>query len=566
LTRRHWQLATLLSISFLAVGGAVFEYAGLAAQGGSFLPLLAWIALFVATIGLIVVRSVGMTNPARQETTIDDFADAITIGVALYGPDGHLRHCNEAFRRVFPDPADRAEFNAITAALSGGSGQPTEFGGDHEMADGQWMRLERRELSTGAFVLTAQDISRNMTLEADFRNAGKQFRQFLSVTADWIWETDVQHRFVMARTVGTQRDNMDFGWLKGSSPFELTPVGEDIDRLAVERCMLDMGRHHRLDGISLTLDAGDKAVRVRLKGMPRHDDNGSFVGYRGVGIWEHPAAPEDAEKRRARPARVGSTGKLLLVDDSSTNRRLGVSILRNIGYEADAVPDGQQAVEAVRDGDYTAVLMDIWMPEMDGFEATAAIRNLPEPGRNIPVIAMTAHDGPEERQRCLAAGMDEHVGKPIDRDLLATILRQLAGPAASRKIPLETEGAPSERSDGQPPTELVSSDVLNQLSNDAGPALVNELIAAFMAETDERLVRIADAIKAGNHEEIAADAHSMKSSSGTFGALPLQALSVILEAAATNGDSAALAATHDNLTALTSKTWREFAARGYRRE
>jgi HPt (histidine-containing phosphotransfer) domain-containing protein len=113
---------------------------------------------------------------------------------------------------------------------------------------------------------------------------------------------------------------------------------------------------------------------------------------------------------------------------------------------------------------------------------------------------------------------------------------------------------------------LVSSNVLNQLSKDAGPALVNELIAAFMAETDERLVRIADAIKAGNHEEIAADAHSMKSSSGTFGARPLQALSAILEAAATKGDAAALAATHDNLSALTSKTWREYAARGYRRE
>jgi hypothetical protein len=67
LTRRPWQLATLLSISFLAVGGAVFEYAGLAAQGGSFLTLLAWIPLIIATIVFVVVRSVGTTGPARQE-------------------------------------------------------------------------------------------------------------------------------------------------------------------------------------------------------------------------------------------------------------------------------------------------------------------------------------------------------------------------------------------------------------------------------------------------------------------------------------------------------------------
>ena len=143
--------------------------------------------------------------------------------------------------------------------------------------------------------------------------------------------------------------------------------------------------------------------------------------------------------RKASPAPVGAAGKLLLVDDSTTNRMLAVTILGHMGYEADAVPNGQKAIEAVRDGDYAAVLMDIWMPEMDGFEATAAIRDLPEPRCYTPVIAMTAHAGPDERQRCLAAGMDEHVGKPIDRAVLAAELRDHAGPPAGGRIPAENE-------------------------------------------------------------------------------------------------------------------------------
>jgi CheY-like chemotaxis protein/PAS domain-containing protein len=565
LTRRHWPLAALLSTSFLAVGGAVYEYTGFAVEGGSILSLLAWIAIFLAALILIIMRFAGMAADTGQEAGIEEFADAMPVGVALYGPDGRLRHCNEPFQQAFPDPGVRAEFGAVAAMIKDDIGQPAEFGGEHNLAGGRRLRLERRELGDGAFVVTTLDVSRIAALEADFQAAGKQFRQFLSVAAEWIWETDVQHRFVMARAVGTDSDKVDFSRIKGCSPTELTPVGEDVDRLAIERCMHDMGRRRRLHDVRLTLDAGEKVVRTRLNGVPRYDDAGGFLGYRGVGTWEPAAPPGDAVTQKPRPAPVGPAGRLLLVDDSSMNRMLAVTILRNMGYEADAVPDGQQAVEAVRDGDYAAVLMDIWMPEMDGFEATAAIRNLPEPRGGTPVIAMTAHSGAEERQRCLAAGMDDHLGKPIDRAVLATILRRHAGPPAGRVASADNGLEPAGSSDTRPAVEFVNDAVLNQLRNDAGPALVSELIAAFMAETDERLVRIAAAIKAGDHEEIAADAHSLKSSSGTFGALPLQALSVRLEAAALEGDATAAAAAHDDLSAIITKTWREFAAHGYRR-
>jgi HPt (histidine-containing phosphotransfer) domain-containing protein len=162
--------------------------------------------------------------------------------------------------------------------------------------------------------------------------------------------------------------------------------------------------------------------------------------------------------------------------------------------------------------------------------------------------------------------MNDHVEKPIDRALLATILRRLAGPPPNLTSPAKNGDEPAEGPDVQPAAGLVNDDVLGQLRTDAGPALVNELISAYMAETDERLVRIAAEIEDGDLDGIAAEAHSMKSSSGTFGALPLPALSARLEAAATQGDVAAVAAINDKLPVTISKTWREFGARGYRRD
>ena len=194
MTRRYWPFAALFSISFLAVGGAVYEWAGLAAEGGSFLPLTVWLIVWLGSLILLVMRIVGIARNASRESAVNEVIGALPFGLALYDSAGKLRHCNETFQQAFPDLAVRAEFD-----------------GEREMADGRWMRLERRELDNGAFIVTALDVSRIATLEADFRAAGKQFRQFLSVAADWIWETDILHRFVMARTVGMDAENTDFG-------------------------------------------------------------------------------------------------------------------------------------------------------------------------------------------------------------------------------------------------------------------------------------------------------------------------------------------------------------------
>jgi signal transduction histidine kinase/CheY-like chemotaxis protein len=132
-----------------------------------------------------------------------------------------------------------------------------------------------------------------------------------------------------------------------------------------------------------------------------------------------PARAEGAE--RVAPAN-GSRGHVLLVEDNEVNQTVGLGMLARLGYTADVANNGVEALEKLAHSSYDAVLMDGQMPKMDGFEATAEIRRREKPGDHVPVIAMTAAAFAEDRARCLAAGMDDYISKPISRDALDTVL------------------------------------------------------------------------------------------------------------------------------------------------
>jgi len=128
-------------------------------------------------------------------------------------------------------------------------------------------------------------------------------------------------------------------------------------------------------------------------------------------------------------------GRLLVVDDSATNRIVIAGLLRKSGFSVETAEGGAEAIAAVADSamPFDAVLMDVAMPDVDGLAATRAIRAMAGPRGRIPIIAVTAHGFDEDRARCLAAGMNEHVVKPVRRaDLLAALERWLeprdAGP------------------------------------------------------------------------------------------------------------------------------------------
>ncbi|MEI6209835.1 MAG: response regulator [Desulfuromonadales bacterium] len=125
------------------------------------------------------------------------------------------------------------------------------------------------------------------------------------------------------------------------------------------------------------------------------------------------------------------TARILLAEDNLINQKVALHLLKSLGYTADVVADGQQALEALAKINYDLVLMDCMMPNMDGFEATCIIRAQSSGvlDHNVPIIAMTANAMKEDRDKCLASGMDDYVPKPVKKDLLAAVLEKWLSPA-----------------------------------------------------------------------------------------------------------------------------------------
>jgi CheY-like chemotaxis protein len=131
-----------------------------------------------------------------------------------------------------------------------------------------------------------------------------------------------------------------------------------------------------------------------------------------------------AEERTSRPLSI------LIAEDNSVNRRLLVTILESRGHRVRAATNGAEAVEFFSDGQYDMVLMDVQMPEMDGIEATAAIRLSENGNSHVPIYAFTAHAMAGDRERCLAAGMDGYLAKPVKLDDLQDVVNEVAAGTA----------------------------------------------------------------------------------------------------------------------------------------
>jgi len=108
-----------------------------------------------------------------------------------------------------------------------------------------------------------------------------------------------------------------------------------------------------------------------------------------------------------------STARLLVTEDNAVNQKVAVAILKKLGFTTDLANNGHEAVEMVRAKEYDLVFMDCQMPEMDGFQATRAIREMEGGGRRVPILAMTANAMQGDRERCLEVGMDDYIPKPI---------------------------------------------------------------------------------------------------------------------------------------------------------
>jgi two-component system, sensor histidine kinase and response regulator len=132
-----------------------------------------------------------------------------------------------------------------------------------------------------------------------------------------------------------------------------------------------------------------------------------------------------SENKVAHAARSSSRGTILVAEDNRVNQKLAQKMLIKMGYECQVASNGLEALAAMDERDFDLVLMDIQMPEMDGFEATAGIRAKEiQSGKHTPIVAMTAHAMKGDRERCLLNGMDDYISKPVDRKELAQVLEK----------------------------------------------------------------------------------------------------------------------------------------------
>ncbi|MEM9659779.1 MAG: response regulator, partial [Planctomycetota bacterium] len=216
--------------------------------------------------------------------------------------------------------------------------------------------------------------------------------------------------------------------------------------------------------------------------------------------------------------------RVLLAEDGMVNRRVATRLLEKRGHVVTAVENGQLAIEAVQQGDFDLILMDIQMPVLDGLAATAAIRkqetNHDHP---LPIIAITAHAMKGDRQRCLAAGMDDYVSKPFrPQELFAAVERiESAGARAAA-------GRPQPSASADPPHEAVAADddrdahpfdVDQALENFGGDdKALSDAIGMFAVEGPKQMAQIEAAYASGDSAAVMRAAHLFKGSVALFGA------------------------------------------------
>jgi signal transduction histidine kinase/DNA-binding response OmpR family regulator/HPt (histidine-containing phosphotransfer) domain-containing protein len=218
------------------------------------------------------------------------------------------------------------------------------------------------------------------------------------------------------------------------------------------------------------------------------------------------------------------SGRILIVEDNLVNQKVAAGMLRKLGYQADAVGDGEQALAAIGRTDYDLVLMDCQMPVMDGYTAAGEIRARETEGKRLPIVAMTAHALGGEREKCLAAGMDDYLAKPVRIiDLKQTIDYWCHTEA---DVPVD-EGAPVEQVAAQaaeaeapepasPAADAVDPAVLDELREVMGEE-IRELIDAYLDDTARRLDELDQAIDR-DPEVLVQVAHTLKGSSANVGA------------------------------------------------
>jgi CheY-like chemotaxis protein/HPt (histidine-containing phosphotransfer) domain-containing protein len=285
---------------------------------------------------------------------------------------------------------------------------------------------------------------------------------------------------------------------------------------------------------------------------------------RTINLIGQPSLPTDPEMQATDGSNCLFAGtRVLLAEDNATNQIVGAMILRNLGCLVDIAANGREAMERVDAFLYDIVFMDCEMPEMDGFEAVAAIRRRPDSKSRLPIIAVTAQAMQGDRERCLRAGMDDYISKPVKlEDFAAALKRWMPGreqrqesetpppaatdekavaggiaghspPAVSSFLPVSSPLSISSASSALD-AEVVAR--LRSLAEATDPSLITQIFTSFLNDGAERVDALREALEGRDAELLYKTAHAIKGASANIGARSLADVAQKLELAGKAGD------------------------------
>jgi CheY-like chemotaxis protein len=260
-----------------------------------------------------------------------------------------------------------------------------------------------------------------------------------------------------------------------------------------------------------------------------------------VGVLDQGALPPPAVFTPSLDATMAARHplRILLAEDNAVNQKVATSILGRMGYTCELAGNGREAVAAIETTTYDVVLMDVLMPEMDGLQASRAIRALTHIEPQPRIIAMTANAMAGDRETCFAAGMDDYVSKPIHINELVTALLQ---------VPSSPRSAPSRRE----ADELLAA--LRETVGNQADDLLPELSELFQDEGPRLVAAIHQAIDTTDPQQLAAAAHTLKSSSASLGSRDLPELCQQLETLGRSGTTTGA----DHYTATLDQNYARF--------
>ncbi len=239
--------------------------------------------------------------------------------------------------------------------------------------------------------------------------------------------------------------------------------------------------------------------------------------------WHLQMMPDPEALKRLHGVRV------LLAEDNAINQQVAREVLEQAGVEVRIANDGNEAVQAVERADFQAVLMDVQMPGMDGYEATRVIRGLPN-GADLPIIAMTAHAMAGDREKCLSRGMNDHVPKPTEPALLYKVLLRHIQPGSGAAGALPPVREPASDGEGVP-LDLPGIDPEIGLRRVGGNhRLLRKLLVEFRADYLDGVQRLRTVLERGDRPEARRLVHTIKGAAGNLGAEPLHRAATALDA------------------------------------